>query len=69
MPMPYGPEMMLKVMAWENAKGALNACVSASIAAEPLSSSDGKEQTKRWVEFSEKVDAFISEIEDHGLNY
>lgn len=68
MPMPHGPEMMIKMVAWENAKGALRACVSASIAAEPLSSDDDKAKTKQWVDFSEKVEAFISEIEDNGLN-
>lgn len=68
MPMPHGPEMMIKMVAWENAKGALRACVSASVAAEPLSVSDDKAQTKLWIEFSEKVESFISDIEDNGLN-
>lgn len=68
MPMPQGPEAILKQMAWERAKGELRACLVAMIAAEPLSSDDDKLQRENWLEFSDAVDAFISDVEDRGLN-
>jgi len=68
MPMPNGPEAMLRHMAWERAKGELRACVVASMMAEPLSADDDKRQRESWVKFNETVDAFISDVEDNALN-
>jgi hypothetical protein len=68
MPIPYGPEAMLRHMAWERAKGELKACVMASMMAEPLNGDDSKRQTEAWVKFNKTVEAFISDVEDNGLN-
>ena len=67
--MPHGPEAVLKYMAWERAKGELRACVVAAGASEPLNAEDDKAKTSRWLDFSERVEAFISDIEDHGRNF
>lgn len=68
MPMPQGPEAMLRAMAWERAKGDLRACVVASVTAEPLNSDDDRRQRERWIAFDEKVEAFIGDVENNGMN-
>ena len=68
MPMPQGPEAMLRHMGWERAKGELRACVVGSMMAEALSADDDKRQRVAWVKFNETVEAFISDVEDNALN-
>jgi hypothetical protein len=60
--------MMLKAMAWERAKGELRACLMGAIKAEPLTGDDNKMQRDRWSKFNDRIEAFISDVEDHGLN-
>tara|TARA_R110000851_G_scaffold59347_5_gene137355 strand:- start:926 stop:1135 length:210 start_codon:yes stop_codon:yes gene_type:complete len=68
MPRVQGSEAVLKAIAWERAKGELRACVSASVASQPLNADDERNQTSTWLEFDKRVEAFISDIEDHGRN-
>ena len=59
-----------KAIEWERAKGQLRAvCVVAGHRRLAVSTAeDARAATARWTELDKRVEAFISDIENNGLN-